>query len=338
MPDDLTCPWNNGGNVPEGEYAGGTMYYSTPITVCSSIAIDIVNLPGTGTGGEPTVGGEGGETSPYPPENYNPCEPGLPCTELSGLSTAEIFANEIGLTDFSLIDFLRQPANVQLLGTLKNYLIVYGSSAENKEFLKWTVGYFMNDPYISLGLLGNIYDVVRYQNTTPRDREPASYNWRTKLTTDDFSNYLSETTPMWININGTYVRNIEAYNCHYYAFGPAYATVTLENYPKWIMEMQLTSKNWNQVTGNVQIGDRVTYYYKNQNDDPFWTHSAIVTEVDADGYATEVSSKMGTYQILKHHPRDIPSIYGIPAPTFEANAKTPTGKATYPSRIYWRKK
>ncbi len=41
-------------------------------------------------------------------------------------------------------------------------------------------------------------------------------------------------------------------------------------------------------------------------------------------------------QNREHHPRDIPPSYGIPDPTFTANAGT--GTATYPSRIYWRKK
>ncbi|WP_410222268.1 hypothetical protein [Pedobacter sp.] len=223
----------------------------------------------------------------------------------------------------------------QIFDAISGYLAQNPSSVDADAFAKWAVGQFMVRSNISLGLLDNIYDVVRYQNYIPRDREPTSYNWRSKLTTSDFSNYLTETTPLWIENNGIEVRNIEAFNCHYYAFGPVYATATLEHYPKWVTEMQLTSKNWNQVTGNVQVGDRVTYY-KNTNGQVEWVHSAIVIEVDTDGYATKVSSKMGTYQILEHHPRDIPPSYGIPDPTFTVNVGT--GTATYPSRIYWRKK
>lgn len=139
MPNDPTCPWNNGGTVPEGEYAAGTMYVNTPVTVCSSIAIDNGGRPGGGNGGG--TGGGGGETSPYPPEGYNPCEPGLPCTEIAGLSPAQTFANKIGLTDFNQIDFLGKPDNVELLGTFENYLTVYGISNENKDYLKWATGY-----------------------------------------------------------------------------------------------------------------------------------------------------------------------------------------------------
>ena len=145
MPDDLTCPWNNGGTIPDGEYAGGTLYYSTPVTVCSSIAIDNGGNQGGGGSGSGGRGG-GGETSPYPPEDYNPCEPGLPCTELAGQSPAQLFANQIGLTDFNHIAFLGHPDNVQLLGTLKNYYTAYGNSEEVKEFLLWAVGYLYAAP------------------------------------------------------------------------------------------------------------------------------------------------------------------------------------------------
>jgi hypothetical protein len=41
-----------------------------------------------------------------------------------------------------------------------------------------------------------------------------------------------------------------------------------------------------------------------------------VTEVDSDGYATKMSSKMGDYDVMEHHPRDIPESYGTSAPTF----------------------
>ncbi|SDD83270.1 hypothetical protein SAMN04488024_10891 [Pedobacter soli] len=38
------------------------------------------------------------------------------------------------------------------------------------------------------------------------------------------------------------------------------------------------------------------------------------------------------YEIIEHHPRDIPKSYGSNEATFVVNGKTE------PSRIYWRKK
>lgn len=80
----------------------------------------------------------------------------------------------------------------------------------------------------------------------------------------------------------------------------------------------------------IKVGDRD---YKNTNNQIEWTHSAIVTEVDSEGYATKISSKMGPYyEIIEHHPRDIPAFYGSNQASFLPNGKTE------PSRIYWRKK
>lgn len=52
-----------------------------------------------------------------------------------------------------------------------------------------------------------------------------------------------------------------------------------------------------------------------------WLHSGIVVEVDSDGYATKISSKMGEYDVIEHHPRDIPEQYGSSAPTFTINGR-----------------
>jgi len=84
---------------------------------------------------------------------------------------------------------------------------------------------------------------------------------------------------------------------------------------------------WQKVTGNIQVGDRISYHVPNSSGDGAdWTHSAIVTEVDSDGFATKVSSKLGAfYQIIEHHPRDISPNYGSNAPTFTI------GTVTHPS-------
>lgn len=60
-------------------------------------------------------------------------------------------------------------------------------------------------------------------------------------------------------------------------------------------------------------------------------HSGKVVGVDANGYANEISSKMGTYEIITHHPRDVPTSYGSTSPTYNYNG------TTYKSREYYRK-
>ena len=62
------------------------------------------------------------------------------------------------------------------------------------------------------------------------------------------------------------------------------------------------------------------------------THSAIVTKVNSSGQAVRVTSKFGQGPLATHHPRNIPTSYGSPNPTFVA----PNG-TTYQSRIYFRK-
>lgn len=213
------------------------------------------------------------------------------------------------------------------------YLGANGTSFEQRNFIIWGIGYLMANSNLnpSITRLENIYQLVRLQNYRPKDREPASYYWRPKLTADNWDSYLTQSTPKYIIINGEEVKNVEAYNCHFYAFGLEYATLTDDGFPKWVLNLKL--KDWEEVKGNVQVGDRIVYYqdYNGQKD---WTHSGIVTEVDADGYATKVSSKMGTYQIIEHHPRDIPESYGSNLPTFLLGKE----KLVTPSRIYYRKK
>ncbi|KQB99154.1 hypothetical protein [Pedobacter sp. Hv1] len=269
--------------------------------------------------------GSGGNYDPYP--NNNPSGPTSGSATVAGSTLYLIRTLE--LTDTDEMDFLAEhPTSSDKLAT---YLEAMGKTTESKAFVKWAIERFMNDNNVSLEQLDNIYDAIRHQNYVPKDREPASYYWRSKLSTDDFSSFLTEITPLWINRNGTEIKNVDAFNCHYHAFGLQYATETLEGYPKWVTAIKLESKDWSTVTGNIQVGDRVMYSLNN-NGASGWTHSAIVTEVDADGYATKVSSKMGTYEIIEHHPRDIPAAYGTTGPTFTLDGKT------VPSRIYWRKK
>ena len=177
--------------------------------------------------------------------------------------------------------------------------------------------------------------------TTPQrpeqDSELTTYEWRDKLgEVGGEDKYLAKTTPQYITdpVTGKLIPNPEAYNCHFHAFGPNYVkTMAAEGLPKWAVTISMGT-DWTEVTGEVKVGDRVLYF----NPDPSkgvakgLTHSAIVTAINDKAQATMVSSKMGEYQILNHHPKDIPSDLGQSNPTYTYYG------TTYPSRVYYRKK
>ena len=320
----------------------------------------------TGPGGNNPGGGGSGTPGDYTPLNCNPDPnytvptipppPGteyiLPCSEMDiptedppttsepepePLTQAEALINWFN-TDLELAMHLTEAEQIFLnshpLVVTKITAYLNSEAREVKEFGRWAIDYLRTSPDVSMEMLDNIYDAIRYQNTTPRDRAPASFYWRPLLTNSDGSiNYdnIIESTPFYFYNNGEKTINLEAYNCHYHAFGLEWATDVDDEHPKWVNTVRLNSQDWEVVTGNIKVGDRVMYY-KNTDNKLNWTHSARVIEVDAEGYATKVSSKLGTYQIIEHHPRDIPALYGSSDPTFMLN-----GKAT-PSRIYWRKK
>lgn len=238
-------------------------------------------------------------------------------------------------TDVSILNFIGSVSNELVLNEMVGYIVANGNTQENRDFLYWAVENLIINPNVPLLALKDIYQSQTSQLYIPRDREPASYLRRTTLSdsygNDDFSS-LSETTPMYISVNGTLTKNSEAFNCHYYAFGLTYSTETLDGYLKWVTKISLPSTVWEKVTGNVKVGD-IVMYFKDVNGEAGWTHSAFVTEVDIDGYATKVKSKMAAYEIIEHHPRDIPVSYGATGPSY----LTAKGK-TSPSRIYYRKK
>jgi len=291
---------------------------------------------GGGGGGYPPDDCDRGSKFPKTPvDNQNagdnnivPLPPCIPRPVTLKSSNIEIF---MGITDPDKQDFLL--VHDGIYEAFENYLVLNGDSPENKEFIDWAAGYLNENRNLSPSItrLENIYQLVKLQNYRPKDREPASYYWRPKLQDGTWDNYLTESTPLYFYPNGQRIVNLTAYNCHYYAFGLENATKVDDEHPKWVIDLSL--KGWEEVTGDVKVGDRIVYY-QDYNGKKDWTHSGIVTEVDADGYATKISSKMGTYQIIEHHPRDIPESYGSNQPTFLLGEK----RIVAPSRIYFRKK
>jgi hypothetical protein len=172
------------------------------------------------------------------------------------------------------------------------------------------------------------------------DREPASYNWRNKLTSSSWGTHLTQDPPHYIlNDNNIEVPNPNSFNCHYHTFNLVDPNALIESlasdgWPKVFNNVKL--ENWKQVTTNIQVGDVVLYFTEGvvngQSVPNVLSHSGRVVAVDSQGYATQISSKMGVYQVITHHPRDIPASYG------KTDAFYSAGGAVYPSRIYFRKK
>lgn len=156
------------------------------------------------------------------------------------------------------------------------------------------------------------------QQSTAGDQAPLSYNWRNKLkTSDDFLQYLPKTEGLYktnpdgstmLDENLKGIPNLDAYNCHYYAFG-ANSDPDSYNMPFTKVLAYPDLSNFTELSpgSKIKVGDRILYIGWPDVNTKIITHSAIVTQVDPSGYAIEVSSKIGeTYGIIKHHPRDIP--------------------------------
>gem|GEM_PF-4820402 len=181
------------------------------------------------------------------------------------------------------------------------------------------------------------------------DKAPASTPWRDKLKTiDDFERYLKEEMGKYMrdangeiiyDANNKGIPNLDYNNCHYYAFGGNLEQGAYN--PPWTKDVfypDLSDYNAIGPTGSIQVGDRVCYYIWQTADQDWRTpiqHSAIVTEVDAQGFATKVEGKLGSnYEdIIQHHPRDIPESYGSMYPTTNFG----NGVVKY-NRIYYRHK
>lgn len=187
---------------------------------------------------------------------------------------------------------------------------------------------------------GGGWTTTPIQTATNTDKEPASYYWRSKLD-EDFSIYLQLTTPLvkTIDLGGGMAvdqSNPDAYNCHYYTFSKTdksaiTETLASDGNPLWVVSINIKDANFIQVTSNVKVGD-IVLYQAPYNGGAGLSHSGIVSGVDGQGFATEITSKMGEYEIITHHPRDVPSSYGPTSPTFQS------GGQTYLSRIYYRRR
>ena len=135
--------------------------------------------------------------------------------------------------------------------------------------------------------------------------------------------------------------NIEAYNCHSFAWEESKGDVNdVRNkdlvdvgITKWDNNPDNNLKGFEQIDKNVpnQPGDRVIYYVDTNKNGVYdggetIVHSAVVYSVDGNGYTKLVISKMGESWISINHPR---------APLFYAHSD---GYVTGPktSRAYFR--
>ncbi len=176
-----------------------------------------------------------------------------------------------------------------------------------------------------------IFDCIELAEVIVRDKEPLSYPWKTLFEQNHYSTFLNNITPFFIEINGNQVPNPDAYNCHFYSFGsvhpndPGYDP----QWPKWATIPN--NIGYTEVPSNLplQAGDRIIYFDV-VNGLYGVTHSGIVIEIDNDGNATKISSKMGEYEIIEHHPRDIPEEHGSTEPSIYHDGEIK------PTRRYFR--
>jgi hypothetical protein len=68
------------------------------------------------------------------------------------------------------VKFVKNCDNQAHILSIKKYLDIEGLNEENEKFIKWAIDYLIKSPEVTLGYLNNVYDVVRYQNQSPRDR------------------------------------------------------------------------------------------------------------------------------------------------------------------------
>lgn len=113
-------------------------------------------------------------------------------------------------------------------------------------------------------------------------------------------------------------------NCHSYAFHNRQGDPSdprndsrkpfVDNYPDDDIEERIKNGTLKMLDFNEdnQVGDIVVYYWLsitfpggNINIDVVPVHSGIVSEVDEEGFATRVISKMGEDPTYSHHPRDL---------------------------------
>nr|MBK9649946.1 RHS repeat-associated core domain-containing protein [Bacteroidota bacterium] len=133
-------------------------------------------------------------------------------------------------------------------------------------------------------------------------------------------------------------RNKTTQNCHNFAWptkdvcGTGQGTDCVT--PNWDSEPSNNTTGFHTIGFNEpnKVGDRVVYMNYSEDDKKVvLTHSGIVTKVDKNGNAIEITSKWGGDGIYVHHPRDVPDGYSNDSP----KATTPDG-TTYQTRIYWR--
>lgn len=108
------------------------------------------------------------------------------------------------------------------------------------------------------------------------------------------------------------IPNTEAYNCHYYAWGPSSGIPQdlgyVPGFPKWNDYPNPEANGYSPVSSGTpsKVGDRVIYNQDTGNGYDYPLHSGIVTGVDEQGRVTEVTSKWGKGPLVKHHPADSP--------------------------------
>lgn len=162
MPGDPACIWNDPySSVPAGEYRAGYHVIPRSYQICEDGVQSPVGSSGGGGGG----GGADGDTSPYTPGNYNPCdEPPLdgstrkkntPCDnspspdEVEQIMASELLIKILSINDNRRLQFINDPVNAAIVNDFLAYIANNGKTSEAVDFLNWAVGYLTENSGIS---------------------------------------------------------------------------------------------------------------------------------------------------------------------------------------------
>ncbi|NII83865.1 MULTISPECIES: hypothetical protein [unclassified Pedobacter] len=230
MPDDPNCIWNDPfASVPAGEYRAGYHVIPKSYQICE----DGVQSPVGSSGGG---GGTDGETSPYTPGNYNPCdEPPLdgstrkkntPCDDSPSLEEIEQITNSallikmLNIGDNRRLQFINDPVNAAIVNDHLAYIAAKGKTPEVVDFLNWSIEYLAENPTEINSFIRDVFSIEDFIS--------------------DFDNNSNDLT-FDINNNGSpsFVRdNIEYFGFHN-QIEPDYpqnhpVSQVIENYNPWI--------------------------------------------------------------------------------------------------------
>lgn len=303
-PDDyppLNCNPDPNYTVPTVPPPPGTDY----VLPCSEVEIPVEN---------PNNPPSGGEEEPLDQLSIVELIFSLQGYPLSASEKLFLSNNSVILND--LIGFLSNE-NPSIIPFLHWGIAATSTSHISWDFFTIWLNSIDEEEFI-LGVV-NIPTIVNGQNVPPPDPQYTEPILIIKPVANAVIRGIGTATPiapatMKKNLDGSI--NSDAYNCHTYAWNIVNADETDHGYdarwPKWDNDPSNNTSGYHPILSTdtpKQIGDRVLYYNFVHNVLVI-THSGVVSQVDANGQPTEITSKWGQEGVYKHHPQDVPPSYG----------------------------